>query len=380
MQPVELSLTWILRSVIPHYGKYLSSYGQYRWSRGSYKAYGSQKDLVFVLKRKGTQWTLQGICDELARYGPPNHGFHYVDSGEALPVSRAYFFARHSILGWCLRTYPFLWGRRILIFYTHEKGREHQRKEFIHAVNRCEGAKVVCMNSMASCEFIREGMKPEKVTWVQAGADPDFFQPHERRNGAVGLSTAYYHRKNPDLILEIIRSLPHRRFILVGPPSSDPSFSNRNWDRYERFGELRSLGNLTYVEAPYTDYPKYYSQMDVFLSTSKLEGGPLSLLEAMMCNIVPVASKVGFAPDIIVHGRNGYLFDIGSPARLVCENIERAFSNRENIRATVEHLTWGRFAMECQRLLGESDKPLKPRELAVKNMVKSEFDTFRCQA
>ena len=54
-------------------------------------------------------------------------------------------------------------------------------------------------------------------------------------------------------------------------------------------------------------YPDLYSKMDVFVSPSILEGGPVPILESMMSNCVPVASKTGFCPDIINHGQNGFL-------------------------------------------------------------------------
>ncbi len=344
----------VFRWFLPYRGKYLISYWRYRISRIRYQTMGPPEyDLVFVLKKKAPGWVLDGICREMARYGSPRHFFHYTQSGSSLPDSRAYFFSHHSFFGRCLRSYPFLWGRPLLLFYTHPReGQDNKRRELIHAINRCEAARVVCMNSQGVRDFVREGLMPEKVTWVLAGADPDFFQPHERNHGAVGLSTAFYPRKSPDLILEIIRSMPHRKFILLGPASDDEASAHRRWNQFKYFDELIALPNLTYIEAPYADYPKYYAQMDVLLSPSKVEGGPIPLIEAMMGNIVPVASRTGFAPDIIRHGENGYLFDVDSSPEVICEVIEKAFRFPGDIRVTAAHLTWKRFSGECFKLLG----------------------------
>ena len=142
-------------------------------------------------------------------------------------------------------------------------------------------------------------------------------------------------------MLEVVGLLPNRRFILLG----------RGWPAWERFGELLALPNFEYVEIPYEEYPKWYAKMDVFLSTSLNEGGPLPLLEAMLSNCVPVASRTGFAPDIITHGQNGFVFDTDAPVADVCSLIEDALRLRADVRATVEHLTWKRFTNELSSYL-----------------------------
>jgi glycosyltransferase involved in cell wall biosynthesis len=92
--------------------------------------------------------------------------------------------------------------------------------------------------------------------------------------------------------------------------------------------------------------------MSVFVSASELEGGPIPLLEAMMSNVVPVASKTGFAPDIIRHGKNGFIFDVGATAQTVCLLIERAFTVECNVHETVQHCSWDDFAANVGARMG----------------------------
>ncbi len=135
--------------------------------------------------------------------------------------------------------------------------------------------------------------------------------------------------------------MPHRKFILL----------ERNWDKYEKFEELLALPNLSYIEAIYSDYPKYYAQMDVFVSPAKLEDGLIALIEAMMCNIVPVARRTGFAPDIINHGKTGFIFDTDRPCEVICDLIEQAFNIQHDISKSVESLSWENFSLQVQNLL-----------------------------
>lgn len=60
-----------------------------------------------------------------------------------------------------------------------------------------------------------------------------------------------------------------------------------------------------------------YTKAKIFVSTSKTEGFPVSLLEAMCCGCVPLVSNVGDIADAIEQGVNGYLFeDIDNPEEL----------------------------------------------------------------
>ncbi|HXZ27655.1 MAG TPA: N-acetyl-alpha-D-glucosaminyl L-malate synthase BshA [Terriglobales bacterium] len=50
---------------------------------------------------------------------------------------------------------------------------------------------------------------------------------------------------------------------------------------------------------------------DVMLLPSQLESFGLAALEAMACEVVPVATRVGGVPEVIEHGKTGFLADVG---------------------------------------------------------------------
>ena len=168
----------------------------------------------------------------------------------------------------------------------------------------------------------RAGIEQTMLSRAIPGVDDERFRPHVRSGGVVGFCSAYYERKNPSTIIDIVRAVPSEEFILVG----------RGWDSSPWATTLSSLPNLRCVEADYADYPMLYDEMDVFVSPSTLEGGPMPLLEAMMCNVVPIATRTGFAPDLIEHGVNGLLvppFD----SRLLAEAVIELLGNRERREA-----------------------------------------------
>lgn len=295
-------------------------------------------DLVFVIWEGWLDWILEARCRHLSKYLPGKVCLHR--SLDNIPPSRAYFFADQGFLAMALEKNPHIWGSKILVWFTHPHDLlPVSRAQQVFALKQATKIFINC--SQFKQDLQAQGLNSERVEVVGPRADREVFLPHRRSGGAIGFCTRYYERKNPDLIFTIVRNMPDRRFILVGP----------DWDKYARFQELSALPNLTYVQPPYGEYPKYYAEMDVFVSPAFMEGGPVPLIESMMCNIVPVASRVGFAVDIVKHGENGFLFEPGAPFEQVCPLIEQAFQLNTDIRRTVEHLTWEAFAERLRSVL-----------------------------
>ena len=283
-------------------------------------------------------WILEAVCREIAQHFSGTYTMHY--GLTPLPRARTYFFSHWSLFLRCRKQDRSLDDARTLVFFTHPP--EFGRLRMMHLARSLGRASmVVSMSSLHARGLVGYGLPKGKVEVILPGTDPALFPGHRRSHGAVGLVSAFYPRKSPERILDIVRSLPEHRFLLLG----------RDWSKAPLYSQFERLENFTYVESPYADYPGYYAQMDVFLSPSRLEGGPIPLLEAMMSNAVPVATRTGFAPDLIHHGSNGFLYETDAAVDVTCEFVEQAFALDADVRGTVEHLTWERFSRAVQALV-----------------------------
>ncbi|HET7893260.1 MAG TPA: N-acetyl-alpha-D-glucosaminyl L-malate synthase BshA [Candidatus Sulfotelmatobacter sp.] len=61
---------------------------------------------------------------------------------------------------------------------------------------------------------------------------------------------------------------------------------------------------------------------DIMLLPSELESFGLAALEAMACEVVPISTRAGGVPEVIEHGKSGYLADVGDVETMARYAIE----------------------------------------------------------
>ncbi len=55
---------------------------------------------------------------------------------------------------------------------------------------------------------------------------------------------------------------------------------------------------------------KLYQILDLYLVTSRIEGGPKAILESMAAGTPIISTRVGMADEILMHGENGFITEI----------------------------------------------------------------------
>jgi glycosyltransferase involved in cell wall biosynthesis len=101
-------------------------------------------------------------------------------------------------------------------------------------------------------------------------------------------------------------------------------------DRSGVEAEVRELGleSAVHLGGPRSDVPDLLARSDVFVLSSRSEGGPISILEAMAAGLPVVASDVGGVSELVVEGATGLLVPAGDPAALAAA-LERLLADPE---------------------------------------------------
>ena len=104
-------------------------------------------------------------------------------------------------------------------------------------------------------------------------------------------------------IFDRVRKKVSSKLLLVG---DGPDRSKAEWLAVQKgiHDHVIFLGKQDRVQ-------EKLAMSDVMLLPSELESFGLAALEAMACKVVPIATRVGGIPEVIEHGKSGYLANVG---------------------------------------------------------------------
>jgi glycosyltransferase involved in cell wall biosynthesis len=142
------------------------------------------------------------------------------------------------------------------------------------------------------------------------------------------------HEKGPDLFLEAFaRCRDHRLHA---------SIIGDGRERAELEALARALGINERVRfcGQLDDAARYFAAFDVFVMSSRTEGAPIVLFEAMAAEVPVVATSVGGIPEIIARGEAALVppGDTDALARAIDEVVSSPEQARERSRAALETL------------------------------------------
>lgn len=138
-------------------------------------------------------------------------------------------------------------------------------------------------------------------------------------------------RKGTDILLNLAQKYTYRNdlvFVLLG-------------EAYCEYGKIEKLKNVLYLGHRSSDEVfSFYAACDLFFMPSRLESGPINVLEAMACGKPILGSNAVGIKDEVEDGVNGLLFDL---------------NNEEDLRVKFEKMIddpalLGKFGRESLRL------------------------------
>jgi len=133
--------------------------------------------------------------------------------------------------------------------------------------------------------------------------------------------------KGPDVLLGVVEQLrprvPELVVLVTGPARGYVKAG------LERLGVAHRHLLLPDVDS----VARAYAAVDVCLVTSRDEGGPRAVLEAMATGVPLVTTRVGQAADLVRHGENGWMAEVDDVEGLVHWTARVAEAAEEELRA-----------------------------------------------
>ncbi|MDD4013183.1 MAG: glycosyltransferase family 4 protein [Candidatus Omnitrophica bacterium] len=281
-----------------------------------------------------TQWILGTMAREIERWNP-DHDFYVVSQpmiiknpGRFKDAARSFDIVHHLNQYEYENIRPVIGKERVSVMSVHHVV-DWER------VSSCKEHDAVMTASGEWADVILgRGVPSSKVCLVPYGVDSSLFRPFEnsrkeRIRRSLGLLKHAFvigffssilsnekDRKGVDVFLESLRAIaracPRVSFLVVGP----------GWRSVVKDAKKAGIRvvNVGFVEN--TRMPFYYNALDVYWITSRIEGGPVPLLEAMSCGIPVISTPVGMARDIVTDGNNGFIFPKGDVSGFVSKSLE----------------------------------------------------------
>ena len=195
-------------------------------------------------------------------------------------------------------------------------------------------------------DAIERGAARERLVCIPYGVDSSRFvpaAPHLRSAArqslgiasdaiVIGffakLSSNEQDRKGTDIfsaaVQSLIRDLPNLVVLIIGP----------GWDTL--VAQLRAAG-VSCVWHPFVRdadrMPLMYQVLDFYWVTARVEGGPVTLLEAMSTELCCVSTPVGLANEVLEDGENGLLVPFDDVRAFAQVTLQ--YANNPTARATM---------------------------------------------
>lgn len=150
--------------------------------------------------------------------------------------------------------------------------------------------------------------------------------------------------KGPDVFCDVIKKLSNVydiHVLLTGPARG---YVKKRLDEIGVSYTHKFLDN-------YLDIVDYYNALDLYLVTSRAEGGPKAILECMACEIPFVSTNVGMANDIFPKN-NGFVAgvedvdDIFEKSKRILDDCEWKDKIVKNNRNAISKFSWNEIAKQ----------------------------------
>lgn len=325
-------------------------------------------NLVSYLKEKDVEVTFLGVSSDGAKAGMGDKSFNFIQVARGTRISRFRFMAN------LMRTVPSLKLKEdtiihvhrpddMLPFVLHHKKNPkvctlHGHYKYVHAyrglaagmtydaiekfVLRRTHRLIAVSDEMRDYYATRYPWTARKLCVIPVGVDTDRFRPMDkaemRRKHGFGQEDKiiiYVGRLEKEKRLDLLMKTFHEigtmernaKLVLVG--------DGKEKERLQKLTKSLDTRNVIFKDVMrHDDVPGILNCANVFALSSRYEGLPTALLEALACGIPVVSTNVGDVSRIVKNGRNGYVVERDS--ELKDRLVDVLMSDEDYTKACVE--------------------------------------------
>lgn len=174
----------------------------------------------------------------------------------------------------------------VRVFITHLDSKEQFGEREIRLLNKA--SRVIFQNKAVLDYAVELGLSREKCLVGHGAVSEKVFYPLIQlpRKRYVLISGECKPRKNPELVVEVIRANPDIAFLVHG----------KGWDDYI---SNRGLRNVELQEFDLARQADLMREASAFMSLSSNEGGPFPVIEALASGTPVISTQTGFAPELV---------------------------------------------------------------------------------
>jgi glycosyltransferase involved in cell wall biosynthesis len=222
---------------------------------------------------------------------------------------------------------------QVSVFYTHYSENEFTKFEQSKILGKCN--RVYTYNSFDKIQLIEMGVSEDKIEVVYGGINREVYFPeiNKKVEPYVLITGDCKERKRPYLVFEVISKMQGTTFIIHG----------KGWNEYCKKFNISKFTNLKIIDFNLGQNPEIMRNASVYLSLSKLEGGPYTTIEALASGTPVVVTSTGWNPEI-VNDSNGVLLPLDVQISKIINAVETTMHLKEKVRGF--DLIEGKFTWE----------------------------------
>lgn len=209
----------------------------------------------------------------------------------------------------------------------------------IEKISRRFATHFIAVSSGLKEALLKQGISSNKITVVYNGLNPDDFISHKPANfwrkklnltdevPVVAMVGRLHPVKGHKFFLEsasyLLKKKPQVRFLVVGDGPERKML--------EEYVDSLGITDKVLFMGFVSEVAEVLPSIDVLVVPSLWEGFGLTALEAMVAGVPVLASSVGGLPEVVEHGKTGYLVPPGD-AKALANGIEWMLEHPKEIK------------------------------------------------